>query len=81
MKIFIVLISLLILFGLLVCYSACVVASRADKDEHEMYQEWKKKHTEIPSEITTCVGVAVALLDDEHEMYEAWKERQKNEVD
>lgn len=36
---FFILLALLILFAVLVCYSACVVAGRADEQE----EEWERK--------------------------------------
>ena len=64
MKILIILIALLLLFGALVCYAACVVASRADEWERE---EWEKP-PQVPKgkqQITTCVTVLPWEKDDE----------------
>lgn len=44
MKIFITLIVLLVLFSALVCYSACVVAGRADEWEEEQERKNGKIH-------------------------------------
>ena len=63
MRVFWILVILLVLLAVLICYSALVVASRADYKEREM---WEPKPTiDISSENTNCVSIAVALLDDE----------------
>lgn len=41
MRVFWILVILLVLFAVLICYSALVVASRADEWERE---EWEREH-------------------------------------
>ena len=43
MRVFWILVILLVLFAVLICYSALVVASRADEWERE---EWESEHNE-----------------------------------
>lgn len=43
MRVFWILVILLVLFAVLICYSALVVASRADEWERE---EWESKRSE-----------------------------------
>ena len=73
MRAFWILVILLVLFAVLICYSALVVASRADEWERE---EWEKP-PQVPKDkttITTCVSVPVELLaEKEKRIREQWE--------
>ena len=50
----------------------CGADMRAEQTEPK-YKKWETKPTTIPTETTTCVGVAMALLDDEPSTDCGWK--------